>query len=226
MEGGMRNLIWVLVVVVAAALVLSRSKGAAPDPVHSGSTAVSIKTLQTYRSVTVSPSTVKCGHYSGGQSPNASAGALGFPNGKCSVGNYLSVNDPITITYNGFQGNVFVHAGWAMPDSTSGVGTPWHPCSPGGHEAVRCRDMGGLPNEYQYTVENFGVGGPGPIPITGNNVCDHNFRPGGGCYATRIPPHNAQHEGLNIIGPSWAPPTDTATSWTAWVIWMAVPPNY
>jgi hypothetical protein len=219
----MRNAILVGVLIIAAVFVVSRGRAVIdpPGPGHSGSVQVNIKTMQTYRTITVSPTSVKCGHYSGGSYPNASSGALGFPNGRCSVGNYLKINDPIKIKYNGFQGDVKVHAGWAEPDASSGAGTPWRPCSPGGHAAVRCHDMGGLPGEYQYTVQGFGVGGSGLLPITGNAVCDSNFRPGGGCYATR---GDTQYEGLDITGPSWAPQTDTATKWTAWVIWMAVPP--
>lgn len=220
----MRNWILIGVLAVAAVLILSHGKvldPAGPAPGHSGSIQVNIKTLQVYRTITVSPTSVACGHYSGGIAPDASNGALGFPHGTCSVGDYLKVNDPIKITYNGFPGDVQVHAGWAEPNSSSGAGTPWHPCSPGGHEAVRCHGMGRLPGEYQYTVRNFGVGGSGPMYLTGNAVCDSNFRPGGGCYATR---GDAQYEGLEFTGPSWAPQTDTTTEWSAWVIWMAVPP--
>ena len=45
----------------------------------------------------------------------------------------------------------------------------------------------------------------------------------GGCYASR---GNAQREGIYITGPSKIPSTDTAQSWTAWVIWTAVPPEH
>jgi hypothetical protein len=219
----MRSLLVIAAIVVGAFLVLHVGKAVtAKDPPpggHSGSTAVSLNTMQTYRTVTVSPATVNCGGYARGNYPNRSKGAMGFPNGTCAVGNRVKGKDPITITYNGMQGYVYVHAGWAMP-SGSEAGTPWKPCSSAGHRAVRCTGESGLPGYNQYMVRTFSPEAQTLTQITGNNVCDVNFRPMGGCYASR---GNSQREGLYITGPSKIPGSDTAQSWTAWVIWTAEP---
>jgi len=219
----MRSLLVIAAIVVGGFLVIHLDKAVtAKDPPphgHSGSTAVSLKTMQTYRTITVSPTTVSCGHYKQGNYPNKSKGGLGFPWGTCQVGDRLKGKDPIKITYNGMQGYVYVHAGWAMPNGNE-VGTPWHPCSSAGHKAVACTGNNGLPGYNQYTVRNFSPQSPAPTQLTGNNVCDVNFRPVGGCYASR---GNSQREGLYIRGPSKIPGTDTAQSWTAWVIWTAEP---
>ncbi len=219
----MRSLLVIAAIVVGGFLVVHVGKAVtAKDPPphgHSNSTAVSLKTMQTYRTVTVTPDAVNCGHYARGNPPNRSKGALGFPNGTCAVGNRVKGKDPITITYNGIQGYVYVHAGWAMPNGNE-VGTPWKPCSSAGHRAVTCTGKKGLPGYNQYTVRNFSPQTQTPTQITGNNVCDVNFRPVGGCYASR---GNSQREGLYITGPSKLPGGDTAQSWTAWVIWTAEP---
>ena len=219
----MRNVLVIAAIVVGALLVFHAGKGVTgkdpPPHGHSGSTALSLKTMQTYRTITVSPTTVNCGHYKQGNYPNKSNGALGFPWGTCQVGDRVKGKDPITITYNGMQGYVYVHAGWAMPNGNE-VGTPWRPCSSAGHKAVACSGKNGLPGYNQYTVRNFSPQSPAPTQLTGNNVCDVNFRPVGGCYASR---GNSQREGLYIRGPSKIPGTDTARSWTAWVIWTAEP---
>jgi hypothetical protein len=223
LEAGMRNLLVIAGIVVAGFLFLHVGKLVnAPDPPphgHSNSTAITFKTMQTYRTVTVTPDAVDCGSYHRGNPPNKSNGAMGFPNGTCAVGDRVKGKDPIKITYNGIQGYVYVHAGWAMPNGNE-VGTPWHPCSSNGHEAVRCTGKNRQPGYNQYMVRNFSPESPEATQITGNNVCDVNFRPVGGCYASR---GNAQSEGIYITGPSKIPSTDTAQSWTAWVIWTAVP---
>jgi hypothetical protein len=220
----MRSLLWTVAIVAGAAfLVVSLGKKVnAPDPPaggHSGSTAVSLNTIQTYRTITVSPTSVTCGGYARGNYPNRSKGAMGFPNGTCAVGNRVTGKDPIKITYNGMQGYVYVHAGWAMP-ADNGVGTPWHPCSNNGHEAVSCTGKGGLPGYNQYMVRTFSPEAQTLMQVTGNNVCDVNFRAVPGCYASR---GNSQREGLYITGPSKIPGTDTAQAWTAWIIWTAEP---
>jgi hypothetical protein len=203
LEAGMRSLLVIAAIVVGGFLVIHVGKAAtAKDPPphgHSGSTAVSLKTMQTYRTVTVTPTTVNCGSYRRGNYPNKSNGAM--------------------ITYNGMQGYVYVHAGWAMPNGNE-VGTPWRPCSSAGHEAVACTGKKRMPGYNQYMVRNFSPQSGMPTQITGNNVCDVNFRPVGGCYASR---GNSQREGIYITGPSKIPGTDTAQSWTAWVIWTAEP---
>ncbi|MBO0814140.1 MAG: hypothetical protein J2P30_03175, partial [Actinobacteria bacterium] len=99
----MRNLLVIAAIVVGGFLVFRVGAGAAakdpPPHGHSGSTAVSLNTMQTYRTITVSPTAVTCGHYRQGEPPNKSKGALGFPWGTCQVGNRLKGKDPITITY-------------------------------------------------------------------------------------------------------------------------------
>jgi len=221
----MRSLLVIAAIVVGGFLVIHVGKVAsAKDPPphgHSGSTAITLHTMQTYRTITVSPTTVNCGHYKRGQYPNKSKGAMGFPWGTCAVGDRVKGKDPVTITYDGMQGYVYVHAGWAMPNGNE-VGTPWHPCSAAGHKAVACTGQGGLPGYNQYIVRNFSPQSAAPTQINGNNVCDVNFQPTGGCYAVR---GNAQREGLYLTGPSKIPSTDTAQSWTAWVIWTAEPPT-
>ncbi len=219
----MRSLLVIVAIVAGAFLVLSVGKKVgAPDPPaggHSGSTKVSLKTMQTYRTIIVSPTSVTCGSYQRGTYPNRSKGAMGFPNGTCAVGDRLKGKDPITITYNGMQGYVYVHAGWALP-ADNGVGAPWHPCSSGGRGAVRCTGMEGLPGYNQYMVRTFSPQSPMLTQITGNNLCDMNFRPVGGCYASR---GNSQREGFYITGPSKLPGSDTAKAWSAWIIWTAEP---
>jgi hypothetical protein len=222
----MRSLLWIVAAVVGAFLVVHVGKAVtAKDPPpggHSGSVAISLNTMQTYRTITVSPTTVNCSSYHRGGYPNRSKGAMGFPNGTCAVGDRVTQKDPIKITYNGIQGLVYVHAGWAMPNGNE-VGTPWKPCSSAGHRTVACHGKNGLPGLDQYTVRNFGPQTTTPMQITGNNVCDVNFRPAGGCYASR---GNFQHEGFYLTGPSKLPVGDTAQSWTAWVIWTAMPQGF
>jgi hypothetical protein len=219
----MRSLLVIAAIVVGGFLVIHVGKVVtAKDPPaggHSGSVAVTLHTMQTYRTITVSPTTVNCGGYARGNYPNRSKGAMGFPNGTCAVGDRVKGKDPITITYNGMQGFVYVHAGWAMPNGNE-VGTPWRPCSSAGHRAVACTGKNGMPGYNQYTVRNFGPQTGTPMQLTGNNVCDVSFRPMGGCYASR---GNSQREGLYLTGPSKLPGGDTAQSWTAWVIWTAEP---
>ena len=222
----MRSLLVVAAIVIGGFLVIHVGKVAtAKDPPphgHSNSVAITFHTMQTYRTITVSPTAVNCGGYARGNPPNRSKGAMGFPWGTCAVGNRVKGKDPVTITYNGIQGLVFVHAGWAMPNGNE-VGTPWKPCSSAGHRAVACTGKNGMPGYNQYTVRNFSPESPAPTQITGNNLCDVNFRPLSGCYASR---GNSQREGFYITGPSKIPTTDTAQSWTAWVIWTAMPQHY
>jgi hypothetical protein len=125
----MRNLLVIAAIVIGGFLVIHAGKVAtAPDPPphgHSNSTAITLKTMQTYRTVTVTPDAVDCGSYRRGVYPNKSNGAMGFPNGTCAVGDRVKGKDPIKITYNGMQGYVYVHALAPMQQWRAGGG-PLH----------------------------------------------------------------------------------------------------
>jgi len=222
----MRNVLVIAALVVGVFLVIHLGKAvSAKDPPphgHSNSVAITFNTIQTYRTVTVSPAAVNCGNYASGKNPNHSTNkAMGFPWGTCAAGDRVGGKDPVTITYGGMQGRVFVHAGWAMPNGNE-VGTPWHPCSSAGHRAVACTGKDGLPGYNQYTVRNFSPQSATATQINGNNVCDVHFQPLNGCVAKR---GDSQREGFYLRGPSTVPGADTAQSWTAWVIWTAMPPD-
>ena len=71
-----------------------------------------LKVVPTIRSVTVSPDSVNFGSCQEGSGDTASAGdQLGYPNGICWVGDTGSNGHfPVTVTYTGLAGNVWVHA--------------------------------------------------------------------------------------------------------------------
>jgi hypothetical protein len=212
----MRSVIWIAVIVVAAFLLVTVGKSAGSDPSDessSGTVTINVSVIPAFRSVTVTPDTVDCTNYAGGKTPNLSRGALGFPNGTCSVGQFGKTY-PVKITYGGVQGYVYVQAGTANPSDN---GNSWTPCAPKGKESP-CQDKHGLPGENQYTIRSFGAGYWHSQVLTGTAVCDFVFRPVGGCYASR---GNFQDEGFDLVGPAW--PDDTSTSWTVGITWMAMP---
>ena len=93
----MRSLLVIAAIVVGGFLVIHLDKAVtAKDPPkhgHSNSTAITFKTMQTYRTVTVTPDAVDCGSYHRGNPPNKSNGAMGFPNGTCAVGDRVKGKD-------------------------------------------------------------------------------------------------------------------------------------
>ena len=74
----MRNLLLVAAIVVVGFMAIHVGKVVtAPDPPphgHSNSTAVTFKTMQTYRTVTVTPDAVNCGSYHRGNPPTSPTG--------------------------------------------------------------------------------------------------------------------------------------------------------
>jgi len=69
----MRNVLVIAALVVGVFLVIHLGKAvSAKDPPphgHSNSVAITFNTIQTYRTVTVSPAAVNCGNYASGKNP-------------------------------------------------------------------------------------------------------------------------------------------------------------
>src|SRR5437773_1454432 len=97
----------------------------------SGSVTAHLKVVPTIRSVTVSPGSVDFRNCTEGTGDTASAGdQMGYPNGICWVGNTGSNGHfPVTVTYTGLAGNVWVSASGAVSD---GNGAGWSLCDPTG----------------------------------------------------------------------------------------------
>jgi hypothetical protein len=186
---------------------------------HQGRTAqtkISIKIIQMYRSVTVSPSSVACGHFQGGNRNNPSTTtALGFP-GQCSVGSLTGTSDlPLTVSYNGPPGVVQIEASNAVPDDG---GPGWKLCGP---RASACKGPDGKPGTDQFSIQTFARASAGPLTqLTGRPQCDTQFNSGGNCGATR---GMTQREGALIIGPQWT--YTPSTTYTVTVTWIAAPPQ-
>jgi hypothetical protein len=207
-----RNALFSVAAAVAAVIMIAAVGGG-----NQGRTAqakVSIKVIQMFRSVTVSPSAVACGHYTGGSDGNVStATALGFP-GQCTVGDLSSsANLPLTVTYNGPPGVVRVKASDAVPD---GSGPSWQLCGPG--TSPGCKGVNGAPGTDQFGLETFSRINSTPTRLTGQWQCDTQFNPNGNCAATR---GMFQHEGALIMGPAT---TETQSiTYTVTITWMACP---
>ncbi|HEY1625282.1 MAG TPA: hypothetical protein VGG16_15940 [Streptosporangiaceae bacterium] len=222
-----RSAILIIAGLVVVLLIFSRhspsSDGqAAPVAGGSGSTTAHLKVVPTIRSVTVSPGSVTYGNCSGGSGYTNSAGnTLGYPNGSCTVGT-IGVNEsfPITVTYTGIPGSVYVSGSGAAPADN---GTGWTLCSPPGSPQGQsaCTGVQGLPGNDQYMVMNFAEAVENAEVLTATPACDKEFDSHGGCAATPQEFKNqAQHEGLLLTGPkSW---NDHSTSWTMTVTWTAV----
>lgn len=206
-----------IVVIAAIAKVAGRSNATTGQ---AGQTSISVKTIPMYRSVTVSPPTVTCGHYRGGSGGNASTKtALGYPNGRCTVGVAgAHARFPITVSYSGPQAVVDVKGSDAVP---SAGGTPWHLCVPHGQSpTAACTGRGGLPGKNQYELLNFSGSGQPSAGVTSQFQCDPQFNPAGYCTPTPIR-GLSQHEGVTLIGPS---ATDNLSpAWTVTITWAAVP---
>lgn len=191
----------------------------------SGTTTAHLKVVPTIRSVTVSPGSVTFGNCSGGSGhTNSTQNALGYPNGSCTVG-AIGVNEtfPISVTYTGIPGSVYVSGSDAVPSDN---GTEWTLCSPPGSPASQtaCTGTQGLPGNDQYMVMNFAEAVENAEVLTVTPSCDREFNSHGGCAATPQEFQNqVQHEGLLLTGPtSW---DDHSTSWTLTVTWTAVGPS-
>lgn len=187
----------------------------------SGSVTAHLSVVPTIRSVTVSPGSVDFGNCSGGAGSTVSTKAsMGYPNGTCWVGSTgPNANYPITVSYKGLPGNVWVSGSSAVPDDN---GTSWSLCNPQGQPA--CTGGGGKPGKDQYTVSSFAqdVGNYGVL--VGSAECDSEFDSGGGCTATPAEfTSQVQREGFKVIGPKmW---DDGATSWNVTITWMAAYPS-
>ena len=80
-EARMRSLLVIAAIVVGRFLVIHVGKVAtAKDPPphgHSNSVAITFHTMQTYRTITVSPTAVNCGGYARGNPPTGPRGRWG-----------------------------------------------------------------------------------------------------------------------------------------------------
>lgn len=211
-----RNVLFSVAAAVAVIMVIAVVGGSSPHPGQTAQTKISVKVIQMYRSVTVSPSAVACGHYAkGGDSNGSSPTGLGFPNGQCWVGAPKSTgNLPLTVTYNGPPGEVQVKGSDAVPD---GSGAKWQLCGPG--TSAACKGVDGKPGTDQFKLWSFAQAGQPFTQLTGQWTCDAQFNPAGFCTAIR---GMSQHEGAQIIGPAWS--GHPSSSYTVTITWMASPP--
>jgi hypothetical protein len=175
----------------------------------SGSVSAHLSVVPTIRSVTVSPGSVTFGHCSGGAGPTSSTSTqMGYPNGVCTVGsNGPDGSFPITITYKGLPGEVYVGGSNAAPADS---GASWSLCNPGHNE----------PAANQYTVQTFAQQVASPTVVTGSSACDQEFDSGGGCAATPAEfKTQSQSEGIQLTGPQTY--DDHSTSWSITITWIA-----
>jgi hypothetical protein len=222
-----RTAIIIIVAIVVALFIFTRhpstSDGAAVQTGGNGTTTGHLSVVPTIRSVTVSPGAVTFGDCTGGNGyTDSTAGSMGYPNGSCTVGN-LTVPEtfPISITYTGIPGDVYVNGSNAAPSDN---GTGWSLCSPGGipsGQPACTASQGNQPGEDQYMVLNVAANEKNSGVLTTTPACDKVFDAGGGCSATPQEYKNqVQHEALLLTGPSiW---DDHSTSWTMTVTWTAV----
>lgn len=217
-------------IVIAAVLVIlflfsrGSSDGAPSETTSFGPSSATtghLSVVPTIRSVVVSPGSVEFGSCSGGSGATDSSGKqLGYPNGSCWVGQTeITPRYPITVTYTGLPGQVYVSGTNAAPGDG---GTPWTLCNPQTQsQSTSCSGSQGLPGTDQYWIMNFAPKVINAAPLTTTASCDMEFDPGGGCDAT--PPEfgkQVQHEGLVLTGPrTW---DDHSTSWTMTITWTAV----
>ena len=220
----------ILAAVLIALLAFTRQSpdpaahGNGPDPPvfgGSGSVNARLSVVPTIRSVTVSPGSVNFGNCTGGSGNTAStASSMGYPNGICWVGSSgPNASFPITVTYTGLSGNVWVSGSSAVPDDS---GASWSLCNPIGQPA--CTGGHGLPGQNQYAVTTFGSQVASFFVLTGSAACDNEFNPGGGCSAAPAQfQSQTQHEGLQLTGPkTW---DDGSTSWNVSITWIAESPG-
>ena len=225
---GRSGLVVVVVAVLIALFAFSRHSTDPPangqDPPTfggSGSVSAHLSVVPTIRSVTVSPGSVTFGGCTHGAGETASAGSkMGYPNGICWVGSTGApdASFPITVTYTGLSGNVWVSGSNAVPSDN---GTNWSLCNPVGEPA--CTGGQGKPGTNQFAVSTFASEVANFAVLTGSATCDNVFDPGGGCSATPAEfGSQTQHEGLQLTGPNTS--DDHATSWSVNITWIAVSP--
>jgi len=187
----------------------------------SGSVTAHLDVVPTIRSVTVSPGSVRFGGCTGGAGNTASTQAsMGYPNGICWVGSTgPDATFPITVTYKGLPGSVWVSGSSAVPSDN---GTNWSLCNPQGQPV--CTGGQGKPGKDQFAVSTFAQEVANFAVLTGSAACDNEFDPGGGCAATPAEfASQTQHEGIQLTGPTtW---DDGSTSWSLSITWIAKSPG-
>jgi hypothetical protein len=186
------------------------------------STTGHLSVVPTIRSVTVSPGAVQFGNCTGGNgATDSTSNQMGYPNGLCEVG-VDNEAFPITVSYTGLPGQVYVESTNAVP---SDGGAQWTLCSPPAQSGsasgqASCNGNDGLPGDDQYEIQNFGQGVSNATVLNNSAACDQEFKPSGGCQASPAEfTKEIQHEGLLLTGPeSW---DDHSTSWTMTITWFA-----
>jgi hypothetical protein len=176
-----------------------------------------LSVVPTIRSVTVSPGSVNFGSCTGGSGSTTSMNnSMGYPNGICWVGTIgPDAHFPITVTYTGLPGSVWVSGSNAVPSDN---GTNWSLCNPVGQPA--CTGGQGKPGKDQFAISTFAPQVANFAVLTGNASCDNEFNPGGGCSAAPAQSQSqTQHEGIQLTGPTtW---DDGSTSWNVSITWIA-----
>jgi hypothetical protein len=219
-----RPWIGALAVPVVLAFVAGCGITSAGPPAGAGRAAsarLTLRTVPTIRSVTVSvPKTMatftNCTGGAARLDTPSQPGALGYPNGRCSIGSQVGSIFPITITNNGIASHVYVNGTASVP---SDGGQGWNLCNIGSSPSVKCSGASDvLPGTDQYLVQNFGPFGKNSGGLTDNPQCDVEFVQGGHCWVRQ---GTSQSEGIELTGPQAA--SDSSTKWTITVTWTPVP---
>jgi hypothetical protein len=224
-----RNGLIILVAVLVALLGFARhsdspASSSGQDPPAfggSGSVTAHLKVVPTIRSVTVSPGSVNFHNCTQGTGETASSGdQMGYPNGICLVGNTgANGHFPITVTYTGLAGNIWVSANNAVSEQNS---ASWSLCNPVGQPA--CIGGHNQPGDNQFAVMTFAQDVSNYHMLTSDMKCDTEFVPGGGCSVTPAEFQSlTAHEGIRLIGPHAS--NDSSTSWSVTIVWQAEYPN-
>lgn len=153
-------------------------------------------TLVTY-SLTVSPSSANYTSCFGG---NSTAGALGFPNGFCSI-----TGIHVTNTSTASSAHVDVQGAAANPSDLSTGGTPWTLCI--------CS-----PGQDQFREQT--IQGSTVTDLTTSPQCDQAFNSSNAADRCLAAPNQADSEGLTMEGPSKS--TDPSTIFTTTITWTVV----
>jgi hypothetical protein len=226
---GRRGLI-ILVAVLVALFGFARHSSDPPastsgqDPPafgSSGSVTAHLKVVPTIRSVTVSPGSVDFHNCTQGAGDTTSSGdQMGYPNGICLVGNTGSNGQfPVTVTYTGLAGNVWVSASGAAPANGGGG---WSLCIPTGKPA--CTGGQNQPGSNQFTIMTFAQDVAYYQMLTGDAKCDTEFAASGVCTAAPAEFQSlTAHEGIRLIGPTAS--DNSATAWNVNITWVAEYPH-